>query len=51
MSKHVDFQERGLESNDTDYLTSIPGMTEKIRAGLETPLSDCVPLSEIWPDV
>ena len=37
--------------NDTDYLMSIPGMADKIKAGLNTPLADCVPLSEVWPDV
>lgn len=41
----------GLYDNDTDYLTSIPGMADKIKEGLNTPLSDCVPLSEVWSDV
>ena len=41
----------GLYENDTDYLMSVPGMAEKIKAGLSTPLSECVPLSEVWPDV
>jgi len=41
----------GLYDNDTDYLMSVPGMAEKIKSGLNTPLSDCVPLSEVWPDV
>jgi len=41
----------GLYDNDTDYLSSVPGMTEKITDGLDTPLSDCAPLSEVWPDV
>ena len=41
----------GLYDNDTDYLASVPCMTEKIKGGLNTPLSDCVPLSEVWPDV
>jgi hypothetical protein len=41
----------GLYDNDTDYLTSVPGMAGKIKAGLNTPLSACVPLSEVWPDV
>ena len=41
----------GLFDNETDYLTSIPGMTEKIKDGLNTPLSDCTPLTEVWPDV
>ena len=41
----------GLYDNDDEYLASIPGMTESIREGLTTPLSECVPLSEVWPDV
>ena len=41
----------GLFDNDTDYLSSIPGMVEIIKDGLNTPLSDCVSLSEVWPDV
>jgi len=41
----------GLFDNDTDYLTSIPGMVDKIKAGMKEPLSDCVTLSEVWPDV
>jgi len=49
----ISFQKysRGLLGNDTDYLESIPGMAESIRGGIEAPLSDCVPLSEVWPDV
>ncbi|GMO47647.1 MAG: hypothetical protein Ta2G_03190 [Termitinemataceae bacterium] len=37
--------------SDTKYLNSIPGMAKSIREGIETPLSDCVPLSEVWSDV
>lgn len=33
--------------NDTDYLNSIKGMPEKIIAGLNEPLSKCVPASEV----
>ena len=38
----------GLFESDDDYLASIPGMTESIKEGLATPLSECVPLSEEW---
>ena len=38
----------GLYDSDTDYLMSIPEMTEKIQEGLNTSLSECVPLSEVW---
>ena len=41
----------GLFDNDDEYLASIPGMTESIQEGLATPLSECVPLSKVWPDV
>ena len=41
----------GLFDSDTDYLLSVPGMSGIIRDGLNTPLSDCVPLSEVWADV
>jgi hypothetical protein len=40
-----------LESDDTAYLNGIPGMAESIREGVETPVSDCIPLSEVWADV
>lgn len=32
---------------ETLYLTSIPGMEEKLLAGKATPLSECVPESEV----
>ena len=41
----------GLYDNDTDYLMSVSGMTDKIKEGLRVPLSECVPLSEVWGDV
>ena len=41
----------GLYKDDTEYLMSIPGMTEKIIEGMNTPLSECIPLSEAWGDV
>ena len=41
----------GLYDNDTDYLMSIPGMAEKIKDGMNTPLSECVPMSEAWGDL
>ena len=41
----------GLYDSDDDYLASIPGMTESIVEGMATPLSECVPLSKVWPDV
>lgn len=41
----------GLYDNDTDYLESIPGMADIIKDGMNTPLSECIPLSEVWADV
>jgi len=41
----------GLYDSDDEYLAAIPGMTESIKEGLATPLSECVPISEVWPDV
>ncbi|MCL2662015.1 MAG: hypothetical protein FWE83_01620 [Oscillospiraceae bacterium] len=41
----------GMYDNDTDYLNSIPGMTDIIKAGMHTPLSECVPMDEVWADV
>lgn len=32
---------------ETLHLSSIPGMKEKITDGLKTPLSECVPESEV----
>jgi hypothetical protein len=40
-----------LVTDDATYLNSISGMTESIKEGIETPLSECVPLSKVWPDV
>ena len=36
-----------LYDNDDDYFDSIPGMTEIIKEGLATPLSDCISLSDV----
>ena len=33
------------------YLMSIPGMYESITEGAKTPISECIPLSEVWGDV
>jgi hypothetical protein len=41
----------GLYDDDTDYLMSVPGMADKIKDGMSTPLSECIPLSEVWGDV
>ena len=31
----------GLFENDSDYLSSIPGMAESIVQGMTTPISEC----------
>jgi hypothetical protein len=45
--KHRDI----LEMDDTTYLNSIPGMADSIKDGIRTPLSECIPLSNVWNDV
>jgi len=40
-----------LELDDTSYLNSISGMSGSIKDGIKAPLSECVPLSNVWPDV
>lgn len=41
----------GLFENDTEYLMSIPGMVDKIESAVQEPLSDCVTVAELWPNV
>ena len=41
----------GLFDNDTEYLNSIPGMAESIKAAAAEPLSDSAPASTVWSDV
>ncbi len=40
---------RGMQ--ETIYLLSIPGMREKIREGLDTPIEDCIPYEEVLRDI
>ena len=40
-----------IEMDDTTYLNSIPGMADSINDGIQTPLSECIPLNEVWNDV
>ena len=37
----------GMFDNDTEYLQSIPGMVESIKAAAAEPLADGVPASEV----
>ena len=41
----------GLYGDETDYVMSLTGMAEKLKEGINTPLSECVALEEVWPDV
>jgi hypothetical protein len=43
VQEYVSFQmySLGLFENDTDYLNSVPGMTNIITQGLNTPVSEC----------
>jgi len=40
-----------LMLDDSEYLSSIPGMMDSIKEGVNTPLSECVPLEKVWADV
>ena len=40
-----------LEMDDSRYLNTIPGMADSIKAGADTPVSECIPLSDVWSDV
>jgi len=53
IQEFIDFQRfsLGQYDSDDDYLAALPGMTESIKEGLATPLSECISLSEVWPDV
>ena len=33
---------------ETLYISSVPGLKEKILEGGATPLSECIPESEVW---
>jgi len=39
------------EMDDAAYLNTIPGMADSIKDGIETPLSECVPISSVWADI
>jgi hypothetical protein len=41
----------GIYDTDTEYLSSIPGMVESIKAAAAESLEDCVPVTELWADV
>jgi hypothetical protein len=41
----------GMYDNDTDYLNSVFGMADKIALGMDTPISECIPLSDVWMDL
>ncbi|MCL1877393.1 MAG: hypothetical protein FWF80_00900 [Defluviitaleaceae bacterium] len=33
--------------NDTDYLNSVPGVSEKIISGMQEPLNESIPANEV----
>ena len=41
----------GLYQSDTEYLASIPGMVESIKAAANEPLEDCIDMTEMLDDV
>jgi hypothetical protein len=40
-----------LQMDDNAYLNTIPGMADSINDGIRTPVSECIPLSDVWADV
>jgi hypothetical protein len=40
-----------LTLDDSAYLSSIPRMIDSIEEGVNTPISECIPMEKIWPDV
>ena len=40
-----------IMQDDTEYLSSIPGMLDSIKEGVNTPLSECTNIKAIWSDV
>ncbi len=49
MQEFISFQlySMGLLENDTEYLQSIPGMVDSIKAAASEPLADGIPASEV----
>ena len=43
--------ERGEYVSDYEYLSSIPGMMERLDEASKTPLEECTPIEEVWHDV
>jgi len=37
----------GIFDSDQEYLEAVPGMSEIIKEGLATPLSECISLSDV----
>jgi len=42
---------RNESIDDTTYLSSVSGMMDSIKEGVNTPVSECVPLKDVWADV
>ena len=49
VSEFISFQKfsHDLYDSDDEYLDSVPGMTEIIKEGLATPLSECISLPDV----
>ena len=49
----ITFQRYSLDlyADETEYLLSTPGMTDKINEALSEQLSKSVPISEVWTSV
>lgn len=44
----IDSEEDYKGLMETLYLSSIPGMKEKIVEGMKTSIEDCIPENQVW---
>jgi hypothetical protein len=51
VQQFVHFLKYRTQDDDYTYLSSIPAMIDSIKEGVNTPLSECTSIKEIWPDV
>jgi hypothetical protein len=51
VQQFVHFLKYSTQNDDYSYLSSIPAMIDSIKEGINTPLSECTNIKEIWPDV
>jgi hypothetical protein len=42
--------EQGEDIDDNEYFASIPGFLEQLDESSKTPISECIPIEEVWED-